>query len=393
MYVRRKNKSLYIVLIMVVLIGVSIGYAALNTTLNINGRSNISKNTWDVYFDNIVVKNGSVEAIKIPTISDKTNINFEVNLNLPGDFYEFTFDVVNNGSIEAMIDSVNKTPNLKIEQQKYLDYIISYQNGEQISTKQLVKANEFVRLKVRVEYKKDINASDLPQSTETLNLGFILNYVQSDGTGSAVTDNGVWVIKANGSLDAIGTIVTIGDQQFYTIGTEGENVKLLSMYNLYVGNSVDEDYIATPLESPTGKQNQNARGWFDGASVWYGTTAVSSYTQKGTNYSDYSGSIVEGYVNAYKNILEGEEYGIDVIEARLISYDELTDSKTFSCKEHDYCSDKYPWIYSTSFWSGSAYNFNSVWSLASDGYLTYYTYNRNFNFGVRPVIIISKSYF
>ena len=67
-----------------------------------------------------------------------------------------------------------------------------------------------------------------------------------------------------------------------------------------------------------------------------------SDTQKGTNYSDYNGSIVEGYVNNYKAIIESE-YGVDVIEARLISYDELTNSETFACVEYDVCSDKYPW--------------------------------------------------
>ena len=103
---RRKNKSIYIVLIVIALIGITIGYAVINTTLNINGKSSISKNTWDVYFDNVVVKDGSVEAVKIPTVTDKTTVDFEVALNLPGDFYEFTVDVVNAGSIDAMIESI-----------------------------------------------------------------------------------------------------------------------------------------------------------------------------------------------------------------------------------------------------------------------------------------------
>ena len=36
------------------------------------------------------------------------------------------------------------------------------------------------------------------------------------------------VLLVVGDINEIGTIVTIGDQQFYTIGTEGDNVKLLS---------------------------------------------------------------------------------------------------------------------------------------------------------------------
>ena len=241
-------------------------------------------------------------------------------------------------------------------------------------------------IKVRIEYRKDLVASDLPTGQVVLDLALTLEYTQSDGTASAVTNNGVLKPVANGSIEDIGTVVTIGSEQFYTIGTEGDNVKLLSMYNLYVGNSVDSDWNVTPLASPTGKQSELAKGWLDGAEEWYGTTAFSN-----TN-STYEGSIVEGYVNNYKTILEAD-YGVDVVEARLISYDELTDSETFACVEYDYCSDKYPWIYSTSYWSGSAGDDDGVWSVGSDGIFDDLDYSIDDNFGVRPVIIISKSLF
>ena len=220
-----------------------------------------------------------------------------------------------------------------------------------------------------------------------LDLSLTLEYIQSDGTGTSVPNNGVLKPVANGDINEIGTIVTIGAQQFYTIGTEGDNVKLLSMYNLYVGNSVDEDRNVTPLASSTGKQSELARGYVDGATEWYGTTAFSNTD------STYEGSIVEGYVNNYKTILESD-YGVDVIEARLISYDELTDSETFACVEYDMCSDKYSWIYSTSYWSGAARNEDNVLGVDSSGdFSDYDFYDHNYYFGVRPVIVISKDYF
>ena len=187
----KRNNNMYIVIIAVLLLCVTIGYAALNSTLNITGKSNISKNTWDVYFDNIQVVDGSVEAEKIPTIIEKTTVDFDVVLNLPGEFYEFTVDVVNNGSIDAMIESIEKTPTLTETQLKYINYIIEYENEEQITTKQLVSKNSFVKLKVRVEFKEDVESSDLP--TSTVNLGFSLNYVQADESGIAVKDNGAYL--------------------------------------------------------------------------------------------------------------------------------------------------------------------------------------------------------
>ena len=176
----RKDKNIYLILIVVLLICITIGYAVLNSTLNINGKSNISKNTWDIHFDNIKVTNGSVEAVKLPSIEDSTTVGFEVALNLPGDFYEFTVDVVNSGTINAMIENIEKTTDLTQQQSKYLNYIIQYENGEEITTKQIVNSNESIKLKVRVEYKKDITSADLPANTETINFGFNVLYVQSN---------------------------------------------------------------------------------------------------------------------------------------------------------------------------------------------------------------------
>ena len=391
---RRKNKSIYIVLIVVALIGITIGYAAISRTLNITGNSEVKQNTWDLHFENVKITNGSVEA-DAPTI-DNTNlvVNFNFFLNLPGDFYEFTVEVHNDGSIDAMIDSITKTPILTAAQQKYMNYIIEYQNGEQIASKQLVKSNEFVRFKVRVEYRSDVQEADMPTTNETLNLGFAVNYVQADSNGIVVKDNGIEakLVSANGDINEIGTIVTIGDQQFYTIGTEGENVKLLSMYNLYVGNKVDKNWNDTALENPTGKQSELARGWIDGLTEWYGTTAFSSATQKGTKYSDYNGSIVEGYVNNYKTILEND-YDVDIVEARLITKDEL-ESEDIGCDSSNHTCNAAPsWIYSTTYWTGSANDDFSVWYVFSDGGFYSSSYISDGDIGVRPVIIISKSLF
>ena len=190
---RNSNKNIVLIMLMF-LFCISVGYAAINRMLNITGSSEILKNTWDIYFENVQVVNGSVDAT-LPVIdaATKSTVNFNVVLNLPGDFYEFTVDVVNDGTIDAMIESITKTLELTEEQKKYMNYKLEYQNGEEINSKQLVEAGEFVRLKVRVEYRKDLTELDLPTTTQTLNLGFTLNYVQADYSGSliSVKDNGI----------------------------------------------------------------------------------------------------------------------------------------------------------------------------------------------------------
>ena len=187
------NRKILYMLLAIALISIStltIVYAALSVTLNITGTADISAASWDVHLDNVKVTSGSVSGTE-PTITGGTTATFSTSLTTPGDFYEFTIDVVNSGSIDAMIDGVTKTPTLTTAQAKYLNYIVEYQNGESINTKQLVSKNSFVRLKVRVEFRKDISASDLPTTSETLNLAFTVNYVQNDGTGSSVTNDGI----------------------------------------------------------------------------------------------------------------------------------------------------------------------------------------------------------
>ena len=207
----RDRKTLYMILsiVLISIFSLTIVYAALSATLNIQGNAEVVASSWDIHLDNVKVTSGSVSGTT-PTITSPTTATFSTNLTTPGDFYEFTVDVVNDGSIDAMIDRVTKTPTLTTAQAKYLNYIIEYQNGESIITKQLVSKNSYVRLKVRVEFRKDITASDLPTTSETLNLSFTVNYIQSDGTGSSVTDNGVYfldTIEPQGNVGADGSVV------------------------------------------------------------------------------------------------------------------------------------------------------------------------------------------
>ena len=120
---RRKSKNFYILFILIVLFGVSVGYAAMSRALTINGNSEVKQNTWDIHFENVQIKKGSVTATKEPTLENSnTSVNFSFMLDLPGDYYEFTVDAVNRGTIDAMIDSITKTPELTTEQEKYLNY-------------------------------------------------------------------------------------------------------------------------------------------------------------------------------------------------------------------------------------------------------------------------------
>lgn len=310
--------------------------------------------------------------------------------NVPYDLY-----IQAKGVIYAPVDSTGLFTFPNVEEIEGLEYI---EFDETTNMTAMFKGDEKLK-------KLDLSSIDM---SNVLNTSYMFNgckelSVSEDDfklNDSVVKDYMLPVkIVANGSLDEIGTIVTIGSENFYTIGSEGENVKLFAMYNLHVGNSLDSNWNVTLLSNPTGMQSSDAKGaaWDgDGGPRIFpsiGTVAFSNDSQKGTKYNDYSGSIVEVHVNNYKNELE--KLGVEINGARLISKDELTDSNTFGCVIYGSCSSKYSWINSTSYWTGTgdAENENYVWRIYGGGGFSNNENHIDFDFGVRPVIVISKDYF
>ena len=196
---KTKSRKLIIMLALVLLLTISIGYAAISTELKINGTANIAATSWNVYFTNVQPGSGSVAASVAPTTSGTTTtqLDYTVTLEKPGDFYEFTVDVKNGGTINAKIanNGVVKTMktgttelvDLTEAQAKLINYTVTYADNSAISAGDTLAKNGTANnadkrtLKVRVEYKTDITAAELNAVNEdiTLNLSFGLIYEQN----------------------------------------------------------------------------------------------------------------------------------------------------------------------------------------------------------------------
>ena len=179
-------------LLFILLVSISMGYALLRTNLTINGTSKIKGNNWDIHFENLVVSTGSVELstddVAAAIGSNTTEVSYTVTLNQPGDFYEFTVDALNAGSIDGMVESVTSKLNDTVitTLPAYLDYSVSYSDGVEILPNQYLKAGETETYKVRIEFKKDISSTDLPTTVQTLTLDFGVAYIQADNTATEV---------------------------------------------------------------------------------------------------------------------------------------------------------------------------------------------------------------
>lgn len=127
-----------------------------------SGAVNIATGTWNIYLDNLVIKEGSVEAIEPAVInnSDRTSASFKVELADIDDFYEFEADIVNGGKWDAMITeiSMNGIPN---ELSKYFTYTLKYSDNNKLAVNHLLSAGSRNRIKVNVKFNDSENLVDL----------------------------------------------------------------------------------------------------------------------------------------------------------------------------------------------------------------------------------------
>ena len=235
---KKSNKTTLLILL---LLGISIGYAALSTTLKINGTTTIAKNTWDIYWDHIDNQSG-VTPTTVPVIGDdnengvNTVVTWGVTLDKPGDYFEFTVDAVNAGSIDAEIlkiehklngavmDNENKLP-------PYIKYTVAYADGVKIKTGRLLpKAPDLTStpkvltrepIKVRVAYDRDVvTNSDVNSQAApvTYNLSFEITYGQATAgakparvIANFATDSFESIADCYGDGDPSGTLKTAMD--------------------------------------------------------------------------------------------------------------------------------------------------------------------------------------
>lgn len=181
------TKRLVIVALLFLLIGISVGYGASSSNINVIGISKIKGQKWDVHFESIsnVTKIGAASdngdgeyAPKIVelenTPSDKTDdktLNFAIGLKLPGDKYQFQVDVVNGGSLDA--NAVLTVSPIESPANQYITWNVS---GIDTTTGSLIKAGESKPITISVEYKDSV--SDLPEEDLEVNLRAVINSTQ-----------------------------------------------------------------------------------------------------------------------------------------------------------------------------------------------------------------------
>ncbi len=271
---KKNKKRNRIMLLLILLLGLTIGFAALATTLKINGNASITKNIWSVYWEptSVSVTPGS-KGNTTPTVengtdgSTNTKVTWSVNFELPGDFYEFTVDAANAGTLDAMITQI--TPTVPQDLPSYISYSVTYADGIEPAVNHILpkctKSGQTItptteKYKIRIEFKNTITPEQMnviPDEGLSYDFGYEVQYGQADENAIPVTtattfqddsfETIVTNIRRNKSVYPVGSTKTI------EMDLDGDNTP--EEYTLKVLNN------STPSECLTSGFSQTACGF------------------------------------------------------------------------------------------------------------------------------------
>ena len=118
-----KNKLVIGAVVLVVL--ASVAYAAFSQLLTVTGTGTASGD-WDVAITNITQTSstGATDAVGTPTF-DATSATFDVDLAYPGATATYDVTVTNNGSVDALLDTITGVTEANAEAPSYITYSLS----------------------------------------------------------------------------------------------------------------------------------------------------------------------------------------------------------------------------------------------------------------------------
>ena len=221
---RINKKHLYIILSVIIIsvFSLTIAYAVLSSTLTISGSSEVSGSSWNItvseydiignsnipeeqiraeaeflgwklYYNGFAI--GDAELIKEPVISETTLNDIKLSLVKPGDGIALYYNVTNNGTIPAKVESIvqntpsfssstNNLSDIELISNTWFSEITLFPNtnfdlNEKINTDYILCPGETIYLEFAGMIEQDATAVSSSNITIS-NLGGTINFVQTD---------------------------------------------------------------------------------------------------------------------------------------------------------------------------------------------------------------------
>ena len=210
----RKIKTLSLVALIVAVLGLGVAFAALSSQLTINGSAKAQGGSWNIHFAKTLdmpTQTTGDASFTEPTLSDTYILGFKATVTKPGDSVTYYFDIVNSGTVDALVEdyvfrsgyqdctgkSVSDHPECKIydfNSDGYINYgdysvwkaSIKYglyytDNNKEIIAGDEIRAGETKHAKLVVEYLSSSKylLPDGMQITSMKNTPITIDFVQS----------------------------------------------------------------------------------------------------------------------------------------------------------------------------------------------------------------------
>lgn len=261
-------------IIFFIVLFISIGFAYLSSSFNLNGLIGYKGNSWDIHFENIQIINDIANTESPILDENKVGVSFGVPFSEPGELYEFSIDVVNDGSIDAMLDEIIKS-GITSTNSDYFDYNITYINGKSLSKKDLLAHGTKVRIDVVIKYKYE---TTIIAPSEIINFSLTLKYIQASDDATPVD-----------------TYYESGTSNVFTLN----NVKSNTLSNLKIyGNTMQNQYSGQNLYNYL-DYHSKTEGIVVGDDGWISLTYDNSQSETYKFFFFYTHDL---------NIVEGKTY-------------------------------------------------------------------------------------
>ena len=341
----------YILPILVIFL--TIGYAATNVTLSISGDAFIASDLEDF---EVYISNSSLDG--------------EVDLSLLSGEMEFTFtadyESVHTNPYAIRIELTNNSSKFDAR----IDVACNISDPLTIVSSTAIPSS--VKAKKSDNAIINFDASYLePGTSSTISCKFTATPIERTSLGEGEVPADIYRFE-------VGEVVSIGNEKFNVISDNGNTVTMLAQYNL------DTSYRQNTLENAVTFSNTN--GW--------------EYTPgpKEIDIQSYHGN-AQAYVNGYVSYLN-KLTGTTSVSGDLITMNQLSElgcviatdytwgTGGWTCSRSEYSN----WLINNqNWWTRSAYSTNSafLWIIFADGSMNYDSFG--VSYGIRPIITVSKN--
>lgn len=342
-------------LIGILLLFMTIGFAAISTSLSITGKTTVTTTIDDfkVYFSDVKV-NGVQD---LSLVENETTLNFDFYIEEVGTSYTIDYNVTNGSKYYDASLSMSCTNG-----NNYLSIVNAFDTSNNLVAKQ-TRSGSLVMKKIKTIAKDEVTSNRVvctltasPVERTTIN-----------------NDEAVMPV----SKYAVGREIAIGDEKFNIISDNGDTVILLAQYNIGNDNLQDATFFGVFFSESNGWEYEPGPKEID-IQTWGGDSKVVlnnyvSYLEAEYNI-DVTGDLI--------TISQLKELGCTMTE----DYSFTSNSDERTCKNSPYQS----WLINGhDWWTRSVRSIDSIWYMGDKGNFTIINYNSYV--GVRPIITISKT--